>query len=303
MLAEPSVTYIALSALASSEDVELMGRVIAQDLKQVCSRRIRDIARGAQVVPDVGHLRRVRCATRGRSARRLFPSSAASSHANSRVDAVPAAVDRSAQSVPIRRTAYCASPRIAGCRSNRSAIRHATLQRTHQPGRLRNGLLSEGHDQKSRQVQRPSKSATRLRQRPSGAAFGAQPSTGDRSHLSRDRTACMTTTDTAETTPPAPRIVGHGPPSLQLPKEWWRAGFGRQEKAIIGALVAAWTGLPFALWLAVAGFFFGAIIGFVGSAGDPQPPRHPRRHIWWPGQRIARRPTRRPPWNWSADSC
>lgn len=39
-LAQPSVVYIALSTLASSEDVELMGRVIAQDLKQVCARRL-----------------------------------------------------------------------------------------------------------------------------------------------------------------------------------------------------------------------------------------------------------------------
>ncbi len=50
-LAEPSVTYIALSALASSEDVELMGRVIAQDLKQACARRIRARANGADVTP------------------------------------------------------------------------------------------------------------------------------------------------------------------------------------------------------------------------------------------------------------
>ena len=50
-LAEPSVTYIALSALASSEDVELMGRVIAQDLKQACARRIRARGTGAEVAP------------------------------------------------------------------------------------------------------------------------------------------------------------------------------------------------------------------------------------------------------------
>lgn len=50
-LAEPSVTYIALSALASSEDVELMGRVLAQDLKQVCARRLRQIAGGAELPP------------------------------------------------------------------------------------------------------------------------------------------------------------------------------------------------------------------------------------------------------------
>jgi hypothetical protein len=50
-LAQPSVTYIALSALASSEDVELMGRVIAQDLKQVCARRLRQLAHGAELHP------------------------------------------------------------------------------------------------------------------------------------------------------------------------------------------------------------------------------------------------------------
>ncbi len=37
----PSVTYIALSATAAGEDVELFGRVITQDLKQLCSRRLR----------------------------------------------------------------------------------------------------------------------------------------------------------------------------------------------------------------------------------------------------------------------
>jgi hypothetical protein len=50
-LAEPSVTYIALSALASSEDVELMGRVVAQDLKQVCARRLRQLSTGDPPVP------------------------------------------------------------------------------------------------------------------------------------------------------------------------------------------------------------------------------------------------------------
>jgi hypothetical protein len=50
-LAEPSVVYIALSTLASSEDVDLMGRVIAQDLKQVCDRRIKARARGEDPVP------------------------------------------------------------------------------------------------------------------------------------------------------------------------------------------------------------------------------------------------------------
>jgi Zn-dependent protease with chaperone function len=76
----------------------------------------------------------------------------------------------------------------------------------------------------------------------------------------------MELSTSTETKPTEPRIVGHGGVSIQFPMEWWRAGFWRQDKAIIGALIAAWTGLPFALWLAAAGFFFGAVIGFVGSA-------------------------------------
>jgi len=50
-LSRPSVTYLALRATANSEDVELMGRIIAQDLKQVCSRRIQALAKGKSLVP------------------------------------------------------------------------------------------------------------------------------------------------------------------------------------------------------------------------------------------------------------
>ena len=53
-LQRPCVIYVSLSALASSEDVELFGRVIAQDLKQVCARRLRQIAAGTDVVPVLG---------------------------------------------------------------------------------------------------------------------------------------------------------------------------------------------------------------------------------------------------------
>jgi len=53
-LKKPCVIYVSLSALASSEDVELFGRVIAQDLKQVCARRLRQIAAGKDVVPVLG---------------------------------------------------------------------------------------------------------------------------------------------------------------------------------------------------------------------------------------------------------
>jgi hypothetical protein len=51
VFATASVTYVALRATASSEDVDLMGRMIAQDLKQVCARRIRARAEGNDIVP------------------------------------------------------------------------------------------------------------------------------------------------------------------------------------------------------------------------------------------------------------
>lgn len=53
VLANQSVVYVCLSATAASEDVELMGRVIAQDLKQVCGRRLRAQANGATLAPAI----------------------------------------------------------------------------------------------------------------------------------------------------------------------------------------------------------------------------------------------------------
>ncbi len=50
-LAQQSLTYLALSVLGSSEDVELLGRVMAQDLKQVANTRLRAIKDGADLAP------------------------------------------------------------------------------------------------------------------------------------------------------------------------------------------------------------------------------------------------------------
>jgi hypothetical protein len=50
-IAKPSVTYFGLSATAASEDVELMGRVIAQDAKSACARRLARLAKGETLVP------------------------------------------------------------------------------------------------------------------------------------------------------------------------------------------------------------------------------------------------------------
>jgi hypothetical protein len=47
----PAVTHIALSATAAGEDVELFGRVITQDLKQLCDERMRAIDQGVDVWP------------------------------------------------------------------------------------------------------------------------------------------------------------------------------------------------------------------------------------------------------------
>ncbi len=50
-MSEPRVTYLSLSATAAGEDVELFGRVITQDLKQVCDERMRAIDKGANPNP------------------------------------------------------------------------------------------------------------------------------------------------------------------------------------------------------------------------------------------------------------
>jgi Zn-dependent protease with chaperone function len=46
---------------------------------------------------------------------------------------------------------------------------------------------------------------------------------------------------------------------------WLNTGLRRQRPAIIGALVAAWTGLAFALWFAVGGVVVGALVGALGT--------------------------------------
>jgi hypothetical protein len=50
-LRDPRVTYLSLSATAAGEDVELFGRVITQDLKQVCDERMRAIENEKSVTP------------------------------------------------------------------------------------------------------------------------------------------------------------------------------------------------------------------------------------------------------------
>lgn len=47
----PQVTYISLSATAAGEDVELFGRVIIQDLKQLCAERMRAQMDGTKIIP------------------------------------------------------------------------------------------------------------------------------------------------------------------------------------------------------------------------------------------------------------
>ncbi len=70
-------------------------------------------------------------------------------------------------------------------------------------------------------------------------------------------------TDTA--TDIGPRIVRNArPPGYRSTREWLGAGFARQRGATVGALAAAWTGLPFALWLAAAGVIVGALVGALG---------------------------------------
>jgi len=51
VLAQPSVAYLELPALGANQDVDLLGRVILQELKEVAKARIEAQARGATVVP------------------------------------------------------------------------------------------------------------------------------------------------------------------------------------------------------------------------------------------------------------
>ncbi|HWX45602.1 MAG TPA: hypothetical protein VNY52_09810 [Solirubrobacteraceae bacterium] len=49
--AQPSLTHIALSTMGSNKDVELMARVVAQDLKQIAASRLDQLKNGADLVP------------------------------------------------------------------------------------------------------------------------------------------------------------------------------------------------------------------------------------------------------------
>jgi Zn-dependent protease with chaperone function len=71
--------------------------------------------------------------------------------------------------------------------------------------------------------------------------------------------------DIAQAPIAAPVIVDDARPSrFASEREWFADAAQRQWRAIAGALVAAWTGLPFALWGAVAGMFVGAVAGVIG---------------------------------------
>jgi len=49
VLKTPTVVYVSLPVTAASEDVELLGRILIQDIKQVCSRRLRAVAQHPEV--------------------------------------------------------------------------------------------------------------------------------------------------------------------------------------------------------------------------------------------------------------
>lgn len=78
----------------------------------------------------------------------------------------------------------------------------------------------------------------------------------------------MQSSRSTPSSPPAEsRIVPNARPS-RYPTfvGWLKAGFRRHHPAILGALIAAWTGLPFALWAAAVGLVLGAVAGGLGSS-------------------------------------
>lgn len=54
------------------------------------------------------------------------------------------------------------------------------------------------------------------------------------------------------------------PASFTTERDWLEHAFYRQDKAILGALAAAWTALPLAIWGAVLGAIVGAVVGLIG---------------------------------------
>jgi Zn-dependent protease with chaperone function len=73
-------------------------------------------------------------------------------------------------------------------------------------------------------------------------------------------------TNDSQTAQEGPYIVPFARPyRYATTAQWLNTGLRRQRPAIIGALVAAWTGLAFALWLAVGGVVLGALVGALGT--------------------------------------
>lgn len=72
---------------------------------------------------------------------------------------------------------------------------------------------------------------------------------------------------TLEDTTWSPRIEPNARPArYRSTGRWLERGAGRQEDGIIVAVIAAWTGVPFALWLAAVGMIGGAVAGIVGAS-------------------------------------
>lgn len=66
--------------------------------------------------------------------------------------------------------------------------------------------------------------------------------------------------------PQEPAIVAFARPArYATTAQWLSAGLRRQRPAAIGALIAAWTGLAFALWFALGGVAVGILVGAVGA--------------------------------------
>lgn len=57
------------------------------------------------------------------------------------------------------------------------------------------------------------------------------------------------------------------PARFETDRDWMEHAFYRQDRAILGALAAAWTMLPLAIWGAVLGALGGAVVGLLGVGG------------------------------------
>lgn len=270
--AAAQVTYLSLSSTATGEDVELFGRVITQDLKQLCDRRMRAIDRGQDPTPVLV----------------IYDEFAALREATQVVDLLLQARQARApivvatqflpDEVSIRKPVLSAGVIIAHRLGHDDAEQIAKELGTHKvPFTTAQVDYESGMSEKGSvrmvdefnvhpNVLRTKKPAAK-KTAPTAEATIPEPASPPYESPLQPTTVMGGARATTPGPPPAP--VRHLPspkePRSGIPAtltrfQWLNSGFGRQVPATVAALLAGWTGLILALWAAAIGGILGALI-------------------------------------------